>query len=168
MDPHMTSNKSATAGKAKANARKPEAAASAKPKSKLIKMRPPGQNPLLEDWATPFKMPPFDRIEIEHFVPAFEKGFAAERKATLVGLFSTQMAYRMCRPYLEAVESAFPSDPSVGVVRVQFEENWAKMMLLRYYIMSRYLRPLYTPEQLVLAIFTAVDCRNHTYCRESL
>ena len=25
-------------------------------------------------------MPPFDRIEIEHFVPAFDKGFAANRK----------------------------------------------------------------------------------------
>jgi len=50
-------------------------------KPKLIKMREPGQNPLLEDWATPFKIPPFDRIELAHFVPAFEKGFAAERKA---------------------------------------------------------------------------------------
>ena len=52
--------------------------AAAKPK--LIKMRPPGQNPLLEDWTTPFEMPPFDRIELEHFVPAFDKGFAANRK----------------------------------------------------------------------------------------
>ena len=50
------------------------------PKPQLIKMRPPGQNPLLGAWTTPFQMPPFDRIEIEHFVPAFEKGFAAERK----------------------------------------------------------------------------------------
>jgi peptidyl-dipeptidase Dcp len=56
----------------------PEAKASTKPQ--LIKMRPPGQNPLLETWATPFHMPPFDRIAIEHFVPVFDKGFAANRK----------------------------------------------------------------------------------------
>jgi peptidyl-dipeptidase Dcp len=35
---------------------------------------------LLEVWTTPFQMPPFDRIEIEHFVPAFDRGFAANRK----------------------------------------------------------------------------------------
>lgn len=100
---------------------------------------------------------------------AFESvTFAADRKATVVGLFSTQMAYRMCRPYLEAVESSFPSDPSVGVVRVQFEENWAKMMLLQNYIKSRYLRPLYTPEQQVIALSNGFDCRNHIFCRESL
>jgi len=100
---------------------------------------------------------------------AFESvTFAAERKATIVGLFSTQMAYRMCRPYLEAVESAFPLDPLVGVVRVQFEENWAKMMLLQYYIKSRFLRPLYTSEQQVILISDGIDCRNHIYYRESL
>ena len=59
---------------------KSKAAAPAKPKIKLTKMRPPGQNPLLGAWTTPFQMPPFDRIEIEHFVPAFDKGFAANRR----------------------------------------------------------------------------------------
>jgi peptidyl-dipeptidase Dcp len=34
-------------------------------------------NPLLEAWATPFEMPPFDRVRVEHFLPAFERGFAA-------------------------------------------------------------------------------------------
>ena len=84
--------------------------------------------------------------------------FAADRKATLVGIFSTQMAYRMCRPYMEAIESSFPSNPLVGVVRVQFEENWAKMMLLQYYIKSRYLRPQYTPEQQVSPIVVQIFC----------
>jgi peptidyl-dipeptidase Dcp len=59
---------------------KSKPATAAKPKPRLIKMRSPGENPLLGDWTAPFQMPPFDRIEIEHFVPAFDKGFAAERK----------------------------------------------------------------------------------------
>lgn len=41
----------------------------------------PGQvaaefNPLLEPWQTPFETPPFDAIRPEHFMPAFEQGFA--------------------------------------------------------------------------------------------
>jgi peptidyl-dipeptidase Dcp len=39
------------------------------------------ENPLLQAWTTPFAMPPFDRIRIEHFVPAFDRGFAEDRKA---------------------------------------------------------------------------------------
>ena len=31
------------------------------------------ENPLLEKWETPFGTPPFDRIKIEHYMPAFEK-----------------------------------------------------------------------------------------------
>lgn len=73
--------------------------------------------------------------------------FAAERKATLIAIFSTQMAHRMCKPYLEAIESSFSSNPDVGVIRVQFEENWMKMALIKYYIKNYYLRPLYTPQQ---------------------
>ena len=37
-------------------------------------------NPLLAEWTTPFAMPPFDRIEIAHFVPAFDKAFAINRR----------------------------------------------------------------------------------------
>ena len=43
------------------------------------KAKPAGDNPLLAAWATPFEMPPFDRINIEHFMPAFDKAFAANR-----------------------------------------------------------------------------------------
>jgi peptidyl-dipeptidase Dcp len=39
-----------------------------------------GDNPLLAPWTTPFKMPPFDRIAIAHFVPAFDRGFTINRK----------------------------------------------------------------------------------------
>ena len=35
-----------------------------------------GSNPLLGAWATPFGMPPFDRIKVRHFMPAFDKAFA--------------------------------------------------------------------------------------------
>jgi peptidyl-dipeptidase Dcp len=31
----------------------------------------PADNPLLTDWTAPFGMPPFDRIQPEHFLPAF-------------------------------------------------------------------------------------------------
>jgi len=36
-------------------------------------------NPLLEPWATPFEVPPFDRIRPEHFRPAFDQAIAAHR-----------------------------------------------------------------------------------------
>jgi peptidyl-dipeptidase Dcp len=36
------------------------------------------QNPLFEDWNTPFGVPPFDRIEPAHFPPAFERGMDEE------------------------------------------------------------------------------------------
>jgi len=89
--------------------------------------------------------------------------FAASRKATLISIFSTQMAYRMCKPYLEAIESAFPLNPSVGVVRVQFEENWAKMALLNYYIKSKVLQSRYTPEQQVSFNIVGLRPRNRTF-----
>jgi peptidyl-dipeptidase Dcp len=31
-------------------------------------------NPFFEDWTLPFGMPPFDRIEDDHFIPAMERG----------------------------------------------------------------------------------------------
>src|SRR5882672_12146887 len=34
-------------------------------------------NPLLEDWSEPFGVPPFGRIEPQHFLPAFARAFAA-------------------------------------------------------------------------------------------
>lgn len=40
------------------------------------------ENPLLEDFNTPHKTPPFDRIKITHYEPAFEKAIAEARKET--------------------------------------------------------------------------------------
>ncbi|MBP7148777.1 MAG: M3 family metallopeptidase [Acidobacteria bacterium] len=37
-------------------------------------------NPLLEDWKTPFGVPPFDRIRPEHYRPAFETAIALNRR----------------------------------------------------------------------------------------
>jgi peptidyl-dipeptidase Dcp len=33
-------------------------------------------NPFFETWATPFGLPPFERIRAEHFAPAFDRGMA--------------------------------------------------------------------------------------------
>lgn len=37
-------------------------------------------NPFFEEWTTPFGMPPFERIQPEHFLPAFEKAMAERRR----------------------------------------------------------------------------------------
>jgi peptidyl-dipeptidase Dcp len=36
-------------------------------------------NPLLADWDTPFATPPFDRLEAQHFQPAFDQAMAEQR-----------------------------------------------------------------------------------------
>jgi peptidyl-dipeptidase Dcp len=38
------------------------------------------KNPLLEEWNTPFGVPPFERIAPEHFLPAFEAAIAEQRR----------------------------------------------------------------------------------------
>src|SRR5437868_9482624 len=35
-------------------------------------------NPFFETWDTPFELPPFARIEPEHFPPAFDRGMAEQ------------------------------------------------------------------------------------------
>jgi peptidyl-dipeptidase Dcp len=66
-------------GKTSASATKSGSAVS-KTKPAAAKPKSGGANPLLERWATPFAIPPFGRIAIEHFMPAFDRGFAANRK----------------------------------------------------------------------------------------
>ena len=36
------------------------------------------ENPFFETWATPFGMPPFDRILPEHFPAAFDRGMTEQ------------------------------------------------------------------------------------------
>jgi peptidyl-dipeptidase Dcp len=38
-------------------------------------------NPLLKEWNTPFKTPPFNEIKLEHYLPAFEEGIKAQKNA---------------------------------------------------------------------------------------
>ena len=52
----------------------------AKGKAAAKKAKTADSNPLLGAWTTPFEMPPFDKVRIEHFMPAFDKAFAANRK----------------------------------------------------------------------------------------
>jgi len=40
-----------------------------------------GKNPLLTEFDTPFQVPPFDRIEPSHFMPAFEEGMKQQNMA---------------------------------------------------------------------------------------
>ncbi len=40
----------------------------------------PAPNPLLEEWQTPFGVPPFDKIKDEHFLPAFQEGMKRQRE----------------------------------------------------------------------------------------
>jgi peptidyl-dipeptidase Dcp len=40
---------------------------------------PAAPNPLLVPWTTPFGVPPFDLIRVEHYAPAFEAAIAAHR-----------------------------------------------------------------------------------------
>ena len=45
------------------------------------------ENPFLENWTTPFGLPPFDRIRPEHFPPAFDRAMAEHNAeiATITG-----------------------------------------------------------------------------------
>lgn len=48
-------------------------------------------NPFFEAYNTPFEVPPFDKIENEHFLPAFEKGMA-EQNANVEAIVANQDA----------------------------------------------------------------------------
>ncbi|MGI6320118.1 MAG: M3 family metallopeptidase [Bacteroidales bacterium] len=39
------------------------------------------QNPFLEEWTTPYGIPPFDKIKVEHYIPAFEVGMKEQKAA---------------------------------------------------------------------------------------
>lgn len=48
-------------------------------------------NPLLEDWNTPFGIPPFEKIKIEHFMPAFLEAMN-QHKAEIDGIVNNSEA----------------------------------------------------------------------------
>lgn len=37
-------------------------------------------NPFFSDYTTPFKVPPFDQIDLDHYMPAFKKGMEEQKK----------------------------------------------------------------------------------------
>jgi peptidyl-dipeptidase Dcp len=61
-------------------------------------------NPLLDDWGTPFDIPPFDRIRDEHFGPALDAAFARQREE--VEAISANPAPPTFENTIEALERA--------------------------------------------------------------
>ena len=52
------------------------ASCTSKPEQKTEAEKP---NPFLSEYATPFQVPPFDQIKIEHYMPAFEAGIKEQQ-----------------------------------------------------------------------------------------
>ncbi len=58
------------------------ASASAQPAVRPVPAQAPAaasDNPLLQEWSTPFKVPPYNLIKPEHFLPAIKEGVARNR-----------------------------------------------------------------------------------------
>jgi peptidyl-dipeptidase Dcp len=49
-------------------------------KHRAVGANAPAGNPLLEPWSAPFELPPFDRLQSAHFLPAFERALAQNRR----------------------------------------------------------------------------------------
>jgi peptidyl-dipeptidase Dcp len=72
-------------------------------------------NPLLQDWDTPYGLPPFDAIRTEHFVPALKAAMQANREEldaiAAVGeppsFDNTIAAFDRCARQLARIESVF-------------------------------------------------------------
>jgi len=37
-------------------------------------------NPFMEEWNTPYGVPPFDKIKVEHYMPAFNEGIRQQKE----------------------------------------------------------------------------------------
>ncbi|MGZ3322436.1 MAG: M3 family metallopeptidase, partial [Xanthobacteraceae bacterium] len=61
-------------------------------------------NPLFQDWAEPFGVPPFGRVEPEHFLPAFARAFAAH--AAEVAAIAADAAEPTFANTIDALETA--------------------------------------------------------------
>ena len=66
--------------------------------------RPAVQNPFLEEWKTPFGVPPFDRIKNEHYVPAF--GEAMKRHLAEVDAIANNPQAPAFANTIEALEAS--------------------------------------------------------------
>ena len=63
-------------------------------------------NPLFQDWAEPFGVPPFGRVEPEHFLPAFARAFAAHAAevAAIAGKHVVTTSRSSVEPFLQFSE----------------------------------------------------------------
>src|SRR5215470_13956048 len=80
--------------------------------------RDAGSNPLLEPWSTPFAMPPFDRLRPEHFLPAFGRGLAVNRRE--IAAIAANPAAPTFANTIEALERAGESLRRVSAVFFNF------------------------------------------------
>ncbi|HEX9934330.1 MAG TPA: M3 family metallopeptidase, partial [bacterium] len=74
-------------------------------------------NPFWQKWETPFEVPPFDLIKVEHFLPAIEEGIARQRGEVEVitrnpepaGFANTFEALDLSGDFLDRVSGVFYS-----------------------------------------------------------
>ncbi|MEG2614786.1 MAG: peptidase M3, partial [Alistipes sp.] len=74
-----------------------------------------GDNPFFAEWTTPYGVPPFDSIRVEHYLPAFERGMSlheAEIDAIVTNketptFENTLLAYDNSGKMLSKVNSVF-------------------------------------------------------------
>ena len=73
------------------------------------------ENPLLADWDTPFNVPPFEKVKLEHFAPAFEEAMKQHRAEIEVILTNTD------EPTFEnTIEASFYTGELLGRVGTVF------------------------------------------------
>jgi peptidyl-dipeptidase Dcp len=73
------------------------------------------ENPLLVEWDTPFNVPPFDKVKLEHFVPAFEEGMK-QHKAEMEAILSNQDE----PTYKNTIEASYYAGELLGKVGTVF------------------------------------------------
>lgn len=100
----------------------------------------PSANPLLQDWDTPFGVPPFDRIESDHYLPAIRAGMAEQKDEiaaiianpdeptfanTIEALESSGRTYAKVRNAFGAVNSAHSDDITKETAKIIAPESSA-------------------------------------------
>ena len=73
------------------------------------------KNPLLADWDTPFNVPPFEKVKLEHFAPAFEEAMKQHREEIEVILTNTDEP-----TFKNTIEASFYAGELLGRVGAVF------------------------------------------------
>ena len=71
-------------------------------KRRAVGARASASNPLLQPWTGPFELPPFDRLQSAHFLPAFERALA--QNLSELGAITDQRAQPTFANTIEALE----------------------------------------------------------------